>query len=57
MALVEINEGHDVEVPDSVAGILKEFRDIMPSELPKVLPPRSPIDHKIELLPGAKPPA
>ena len=34
-ALVEINEGHDADVPDSVAGILKEFRDIMPSELPK----------------------
>ena len=56
-ALVEINEGHDVEVPDSMAGILKEFRDIMPSELPKELPPRRPIDHKIELLPGVKPPA
>ena len=56
-ALVEINEGHDAEVPDFVAGILKEFRDIMPFELPKELPPRRPIDHKIELLPGAKPPA
>ena len=51
-ALVEINEGHDAEVPDSMAGILEEFRDIMPSELP----PRRPIDHKIELLLGAKPP-
>ena len=57
MVLVEIHEGHDVEVPDSMAGILKEFRNIMPSELPKELPPRRPIDHKIELLPGAKPPA
>ena len=57
MALVKINEGHDAEVSDSLAGILKEFRDIMPSELPKKLPPRRPIDHKIELLPGVKPPA
>ena len=56
-ALVEIHEGHDAKVPDSVIGILKEFRDIMPSELPKELPPRRPIDHKIELLPWAKPPA
>ena len=55
-ALVEIHEGHDVEVSDYVAVILKEFRDIMPSELPKELPPRRPIDHKIELLPRAKPP-
>ena len=52
-ALVEINEGHDAKVPDSVAGILKEFRDIMHSELPKELAPRRPIDHKIELLPWA----
>ena len=56
-ALVEIHEGHDAEVPDSVAWILKEFRDIMPSELPKELPPRRPIDHKIELQAGAKPSA
>ena len=56
-ALVEIHQGHDAEVLDSVAGILKELRDIMPSELPKELPPQRPIDHKIELLPWAKPPA
>ena len=55
-ALVEIHEGHDAEVPDSVARILKEFKDIMPSELPKELPTQRPIDHKIELLLGAKPP-
>ena len=53
--LVEIHEGHNVEVPNSVAGILKEFRDIMPSDLPKELPPQRPINHKIELLPEAKP--
>ena len=55
--MVEIHEGHNVEVPNSVAGILKEFRDIMPSDLPKELPPQRPINHKIELLPEAKPPA
>ena len=56
-ALVEIHEGHNAEVHDSFAGILKEFRDIMPSKFPKELPPRRPIDHKIELIPRAKPPA
>ena len=40
VALVEIYEGHNAEVPDSVARILKEFKDIMPSYLPKELPPR-----------------
>ena len=43
-----------MEVPDSVVKILKEFRDMMHAELPKELPPRQPIDHKIELLPGTK---
>ena len=56
-ALVEIHEGHNVEVLDSFSRILKEFKDIMPSEFPKELPPRRPIDHKIELIPRAKPPA
>ena len=57
MVLVEIHEGHNAKIPDLVAGILKEFRDIMPSELPRELPPRQPFDHKIELMLGAKPPA
>ncbi|XP_034674441.1 uncharacterized protein LOC117905666 [Vitis riparia] len=53
-ALIEIKEGQSMEVPDSVVRILKKFRDVMPAELPKELPPRRPIDHKIELLPGTK---
>ena len=48
--LVEIHEGHNVEVP----GILK---DIMPSKLLKELSPRQPIDYKIKLMPRAKPSA
>ena len=46
-----------MEVLDLVVKILKEFRDVMSAELPKELPPRRPIDHKIELLPGTKAPA
>ncbi|RVX04754.1 Retrovirus-related Pol polyprotein from transposon 297 [Vitis vinifera] len=53
-ALIEIKEGQSVEVLDLVIKILKKFRDVMPAELPKELPPRRPIDHKIELLPGTK---
>ncbi|KAH7865055.1 hypothetical protein Vadar_001700 [Vaccinium darrowii] len=51
-ALVEIKPDVQVEVPDGVAGLLKEFADVMPPELPKYLPPRRATDHKIELLPG-----
>ena len=46
-----------MEVPDSVVKILKEFRHVMPVELPKELTSRRPIDHKIELLLGTKAPA
>ena len=46
-----------MEVPDLVVSILKEFKDVMPAKLPKELPPRRPIDHKIELMLGTKAPA
>ena len=55
--MIEIKERQSMEVPDSMVKILKEFKDVMHVELLKKLPPRRPIDHKIELLPGAKPPA
>ncbi|GKV44052.1 hypothetical protein SLEP1_g51279 [Rubroshorea leprosula] len=38
-----------------VQGILHKFEDVMPSELPKKLPPRREVDHAIELEPGSKP--
>lgn len=44
-------------MPDVVAELLDEFMDMMPSELPKMLPPRRAVDHKIELEPGAIVPA
>ena len=55
-ALMEIKPDHVVEVPNSVAKVLDEFRDVMPAELPKVLPPQRVFDHKIELEPGTRPP-
>lgn len=56
-AFIEVKPDHKVEIPDKVAEILKEFADVMPSELQKNLPPRRAIDHKIDIVPGAKPPA
>ena len=44
-------------VPKPVQKVLKEFKDVMPQQLPKNLPPRKSVDHQIELVPGAKPPA
>ncbi|KAI5667977.1 hypothetical protein M9H77_17830 [Catharanthus roseus] len=44
-------------VPKEIEGVLREFKDVMPDELPMKLPPRREVDHQIELEPGAKPPA
>ena len=44
-------------IPMEVQKVLNEFKDVMPSELPKKLPPRREEDHKIELESEAKPPA
>ena len=44
-------------IPIEVQKVLNEFKDVMPSELPKKLQPRREEDHKIELESGAKPPA
>ena len=41
-------------MPIEVKKVLDEFKDVMPSELPKKLPPRREEDHKIELGQGAK---
>ena len=35
--------------------LVKEFKGIFPEELPKVLPPKRSIDHRIDLVPGAQP--
>ncbi|KAE8674458.1 hypothetical protein F3Y22_tig00111754pilonHSYRG00072 [Hibiscus syriacus] len=43
------------EVPAKVSHVLAEFKDVMPAELPKKLPPKREVDHKIELVENAKP--
>ncbi|KAI3451450.1 hypothetical protein Pfo_008115 [Paulownia fortunei] len=44
-------------IPEVVKGLLREFEDVMPDELPRKLPPKRAVDHEIELVPGTKPPA
>lgn len=56
-ALVEIKPDQFVDVPEEAVAVLDEFTDVMPKELPKTLPPRRNVDHKIELEPGAKAPS
>ncbi|XP_057964296.1 uncharacterized protein LOC131155282 [Malania oleifera] len=50
----------DAEVgkyPLEIKEVLEEFKEVIPEQLPRVLPPRRQIDHEIELLLGVKPPA
>ena len=44
-------------MPKEIEGVLDEFKDVMPPEFPKRLPLMREEDHKIELEPGARPPA
>ncbi|KAL6338016.1 hypothetical protein AAG906_007832 [Vitis piasezkii] len=53
----ERDDGSGEPMPKEIEGVLDEFKDVMPPELPKRLPPRRKEDHRIELEPGAKPPA
>ncbi|XP_039070175.1 uncharacterized protein LOC120216991 [Hibiscus syriacus] len=54
-SLVEIEPTMTEEVPTEVGQVLAEFRDVMPTELPKNLPSKREVDHKIELVPNAEP--
>ena len=45
------------EIPPELGQVLTEFKDVMPAELPKILPPKREIDHKIDLVPNVEPPA
>ncbi|XP_022853856.1 uncharacterized protein LOC111375284 [Olea europaea var. sylvestris] len=44
-------------IPIPIKRFIQEFEDIIPDELAKKLPPRRTIDHEIEFIPSAKPPA
>ncbi|RVW63224.1 hypothetical protein CK203_058976 [Vitis vinifera] len=45
----ERDNGSREPMPKEIEGVLDEFKDVMPPELPKRLPPRREEDHKIEL--------
>ncbi|XP_038979221.1 uncharacterized protein LOC120109561 [Phoenix dactylifera] len=56
-AVREIQSDPHPEPPAEVLPLLAEFSDLMPDDLPRELPPRRAIDHQIQLVPGAVPPA
>ncbi|XP_070011264.1 uncharacterized protein [Nicotiana sylvestris] len=57
IASLEEDKNFQETVPPCIEKLLEEKKYVMPEELPKQLPPRREVDHKIELEPGAKPPA
>lgn len=44
-------------IPKEIEKVLHEYKEVMPLKLPKKLPPRREVNHKIELEPGTTPPA
>ncbi|XP_068639545.1 uncharacterized protein [Aristolochia californica] len=56
-AFCDVKQDMAQEIPKEMAGILNEFKVVMPKELPPCLPPRRGVDNKIELEPGVKPPS
>ncbi|XP_075670750.1 uncharacterized protein LOC142640510 [Castanea sativa] len=56
-SLIKVKQDKYVDVLDVVARMLGEFADVMPPELPKTLPPRRAVDHRIELVPRSKLPS
>ncbi|XP_070020079.1 uncharacterized protein [Nicotiana sylvestris] len=55
IASLEEDKNFQDIVSPCIEKLLEENKDVMPEELPKHLPPRREVDHKIELEPGAKP--
>jgi hypothetical protein len=40
-------------IPEAVTGLLDEFADVFPKDLPEELPPLHDIQHQIDLVPGS----
>lgn len=56
-ALIELKPYQFAEVLDEYVKVLDEFANIMLSELPRTLPPRQVLDHRIDLELDARPSA
>ncbi|KAG6507716.1 hypothetical protein ZIOFF_033067 [Zingiber officinale] len=54
--LINMKPDKNVELPVGVKDIWSKLKDMMPSKLPKRLPPRRNVDHKIEFILSVVPP-
>jgi len=44
---------NDGKVPKELTTIIEKFQDIMPDEMPHLLPPMRDVQHAIDLIPGS----
>lgn len=49
---IDEEEKPQEDMPREIVMVLEEFKDVAPTKLPKELPPRGEINHKIELESG-----
>lgn len=57
LAILKIKQviKHISEISKEVIQLLQSFQDVMPTELPKMLPPKKKVDHKIKLMTNMEP--
>lgn len=53
---IQDDDGVGMHIPDEIFDVLDKYADLMPNELPKVLPLRRVLDHHIELDSRNQPP-
>jgi len=54
---VEPRHAEEDCIEQEVTQLLKEYTDLFPDKLPPGLPPRRPLDHRIDLIAGSTPPS
>ncbi|WVZ63799.1 hypothetical protein U9M48_013404 [Paspalum notatum var. saurae] len=52
--LVSLDDAPSLDISPAVANILQEYADVFPKDLPPGLPPLRGIEHRIDLIPGAR---
>lgn len=53
----QVLQGQGHVLPGPIQQLLKDFKDVFPEELPRGLPPSRGIEHRINILPGSRPPS
>ncbi|WVZ52124.1 hypothetical protein U9M48_003214 [Paspalum notatum var. saurae] len=52
--LISLDDPLPLDIPPAVSNLLREYADVFPKDLPPGLPPLRGIEHRIDLIPGAR---